>query len=171
MPKTPRPNPQIAKDEILQFLKKEGLSVFHVEPDMWPENRSVWWDTEREPDYKKFVAIAKAAGVKQVLYLDEDLQDTTVKSAQASLEMARLDPEEYREYAHALAEFRSYEGFTCRVCIGYALESIFYWYDLEALWYMDFLDLIDELHAASFAYRRDDDEDGEPPMGNFYSNN
>lgn len=166
-----KPNPQIVKDEILEYLHREGLAVYHVEPEMWPNERSVWWDTNRAPDYKRFILAGKTAGARVILYFDEDLAEETLADAEDALEMAALEMEEFREYARRLGELRSYVGFTCRVGIGYASEGIFYWFDLEAPWYEELLGMIEELHLLNFPREGGPDEEEEPPMGNFYSNN
>ena len=88
-----KPNPQIVKDEIVEHIRRESLAIYHVEPEMWPEERSVWWDTNRVPDYKKFIAAAKSAGAKMILYYDQDLSEGTIADAEDALEVAVLEPE------------------------------------------------------------------------------
>lgn len=175
MASTPKPNPQIVKDEILEYLRREGLAVFHVEPEMWPTERTVWWDSDREPDYRKFVTAAKAAGAQMLLYFDQELTEETLGEVEDSLELATLEPEEFREYARELGDMRSYIGFTSRMGIGFAKDGIFYWYELESPWYEQLMDLMEELQMSSLPYdsrRGEPDEDEEnPPLGNFYSNN
>lgn len=171
-----RPNPQILKDDILELLKKEGLALFHVESDMWPNDRTVWWDTDRYPDYKQFITAAQAAGARMILFFDEELGETEINEAEEALDAASLPPEEYRDYARRIGDLRSYIGFTNRLGIGFASDGFFYWYDLEAAWYEDLMDLIDSLQLAGFGGANpddfdEDDEDPNPPKGNFYSNN
>lgn len=177
MAKAPKPNPQILKDDILKYLRSEGLAIFQAEPDTGPTERSIWWDTKGSPDYKEFVAAARAVGAKMILFFDEELEGEEIFEVEEALEAAELEPEHYREYARRIGELRSYVGFTSRVCIGFASDGYFYWYDLEAAWYEDFMDLLDELHLAGIGhgdpddFDEDDDEDEVPPRGNFYSNN
>ena len=170
-----KPNPQIVKDEIVEHIRREGLAIYHVEPEMWPEERSVWWDTDRVPDYKKFIVAAKSAGAKMILYYDQDLSEDTIADAEDALELAVLEPDEYREYARQIGELRSYIGFTSRLGVGFASEGMFYWFDLEASWYEDLVDMLEDLHLSGFPREglgaADEDEDPNPPIGNFYSNN
>lgn len=169
-----KPNPQIVKDEILEYLRREGLAIYHVEPEMWPNERSVWWDTDRVPDYKKFIVAAKSAGAKMILYFDQELEESTITDAEDALEMASLEPEEFREYARRIGELRSYLGFTNRLGVGFASEGMFYWFDLEAPWYEELVEMMEDLHMSNFPYDAaapDEEEDENPPLGNFYSNN
>ncbi len=170
-----KPNPQLLKEEIAEYLYRAGLAIYHVEPDMWPEDRTVWWDTNRVPDYKKFITAAKSVGAKMILYYDQDLSEELIADAEDALELAVLEPEEYRDYARQIGDLRSYIGFTSRLGIGYASEGIFYWFDLEAPWYEDFMEMLEDLHMSSLPYesRRagEEDEEEDPPIGNFYSNN
>jgi len=142
---------------------------------MWPEERSVWWDTNRVPDYKKFIAAAKSAGAKMILYYDQDLSEETIADVEDALELAVLEPEEYREYARQIGELRSYIGFTSRLGVGFASEGMFYWFDLESPWYEELVDMLEDLHLSGFPREgiggADEDEDEDPPIGNFYSNN
>lgn len=142
---------------------------------MWPEERSVWWDTGRVPDYKKFIDAAKSTGAKMILYYDQDLREETIADAEDALELAVLEPEEYRDYSRQIGELRSYIGFTSRLSVGFANEGIFYWFDLEATWYEELVDMLEDLHLAGFPREglgaAEEDEDENPPLGNFYSNN
>lgn len=169
----PKPNPEIVKDEILEYLRREGLAVYHVEPDMWPTDRSVWWDSERVPDYKKFVTAAKTNGARMLLYFVQELTEETMSAVEDALEMAGLEPDEYREYAREIGDLRAYIGFTSRLGLGFASEGMFYWYDLEAPWYESLADLMEELEMSGMSFARGtaEDDEGTPPMGNFYSNN
>lgn len=141
---------------------------------MWPNHRTVWWNSDLQPDYRQFIAAAKAAGAKVILYFDQDLTEESIEEAEQALELARVEPEEYREYARAIGEFRSWIGFTCRVAIGFASEGMFYFYDLESDWYSNMLDMVEELRLSAYPFDGSDDDDepgGNPPMGNYYSNN
>ncbi|WP_031499382.1 hypothetical protein [Bryobacter aggregatus] len=143
---------------------------------MWPSDRTVWWDTEQFPDYTKFVVAAKTNGTKMMLYFDQELTPEEMADAEVSLEAANFEPEEFRDYSRRVAEMRSYVGFTSRLGLGFTSEGLFYWYELEAPWYQEFLSLIEDLQMAGITYgddldEIDDDDDKDPPMGNFYSNN
>jgi hypothetical protein len=176
MARASKPNPQIVKDEIVEYIRREGLAIYHVEPEMWQNERSVWWDTNRSPDYKKFIVAAKSNGAKMILYFDQELDEDAISDAEDALELAVLEPEEYREYARRIGDLRSYIGFTSRLGVGFASEGMFYWFDLEAPWYEDMLDMLEDLHLSAFPHQvpgleEDEEEDEDPPLGNFYSKN
>ncbi len=176
MAQASKPNPQILKDDILDYLRREGFAVFHVESGGWPSEQAVWWDTVKAPDYKDFITAARATGAKMILFFDEEMDEAEIADAEDALETAELEPEQYREYARRIGELRSYIGFTSRLGIGFSSEGSFYWYDLEAAWYEDLVEVLDDLHLAGIGMGDDldddeDEEDGKPPLGNFYSNN
>ncbi len=110
-----------------------------------------------------------------ILYYDQDLSEETIADAEDALELAVLEPEEYREYARQIGELRSYIGFTSRLGVGFASEGMFYWFDLESPWYEELVDMLEDLHLSGFPREgiggADEDEDEDPPIGNFYSNN
>ncbi len=110
-----------------------------------------------------------------ILYFDQELDEDAISDAEDALELAVLEPEEYREYARRIGDLRSYIGFTSRLGVGFASEGMFYWFDLEAPWYEDMLDMLEDLHMSGFPHQvtgiDDDEEDEDPPLGNFYSNN
>jgi len=116
---------------------------------------------------------AKSAGAKMILYFDQELDEETLDDAEDALELAVLEPEEYREYARRLGDLRAYLGFTNRLGVGFATEGMFYWFDLEAPWYEELADMIEDLHMSSFprSAAEPDEEDEDPPLGNFYSKN
>ena len=48
--------------EIESYLETHGIVVFHSHPRAGDTSAPVYWDTERHPDYKLFLAAAESAG-------------------------------------------------------------------------------------------------------------
>lgn len=176
MAKAVRPNPEILKDEIPEHLQQEGFVVFPVDPALWPAAQAVWWDTARQPDYRAFVATAKALDVRLMLFFREELNEDHLEGLEEMLEGVSIEPMEYREIARTVGQLRSHLGFTGRVGIGFTYAGSLYWFEVEAPWFEEMEKLQEELQILSAGYRgpltdEDEDEDEDPPMGNFYSRN
>ncbi len=177
MAQSVRPNPQILKDEIPEFLRSEGLGLFPVDPALWPAQQAIWWDTRRQPDYRAFLATAQSVNSRLILFFEEELTEERLEQAEDLLEGVSEDPVEYREYARRLGQIRSHLGFTGRVGIGFSHGGSLYWFEVEAPWYEQLQELEEELQLAGTGLGPDfdlddpDDEDEDPPMGNFYSRN
>lgn len=176
MAKGVRPNPEILKDEIPEYLQAEGFAVFPVDPELWPAGQAIWWDTTRLPDYQAFAATAKALDVRLMLFYREELTEEHMEELEEMLEGVSSEPVEYREIARHVGQLRSHLGFTGRVGIGFTHAGSLYWFEVEAPWFEEMEKLQEELQILSAAYRGpltidDDDEDEDPPMGNFYSRN
>lgn len=160
-------NLQILKDEILEALRREGMGVFHTEPDLWPADRSIWWDTDRRPEYREFITAAKTAGARMVLFFEQELGEEAIMDAEDALESAGVPPEEYREYSRRIAEMRGYSGFVSRIGIGFSLDGLLYFFELESEWFRELMDLIEELTMSDSPTNGADSD----PLGGYYSNN
>jgi len=108
-----------------------------------------------------------------LLYFVQELTEEMMAAVEDALELAVLEPDEYREYAREIGDLRAYIGFTSRLGIGFASEGMFYWYDLESPWYETLAELMEELEMSSMSFAKGsaEEDEGNPPMGNFYSNN
>lgn len=169
-------NPQLLRDDILKHLQDEAIPVFHVEPEGWPDDVDIWWDTTRQPDYKTFLAVAKSAGAKMILFYEQEMTEEMLLEAEDSLEISGLEPEEFRQYSRKLAEFRNYLGFVTRVGLGFQQDGFLYWYEAESPWYADYMAMLEDLTMTGFGgmglgEEDDEDEDEGPPRGGYFSNN
>lgn len=167
-------NPQILRDDILTFLEKEGTPVFHVEPEMWPDNVDIWWDTKRYPDFKAFLSVAKASGAKIVLFFEQELTEEMIQATEDSLEVAGMEPEEFRKYSRQLAEYRNYIGFITRIGLGFQQDKFLYWYEAQSPWYVEYMEMVEDLTMMGFGGGMpldDEDDDADPRHGGYFSNN
>jgi hypothetical protein len=158
------------KDEILEYLKIEGFTVFYGFTRMLDELPAVYWNTEYRPDFREFLQVARDLGVRVVVYMartfDAEMVDRTIRL----LDECDFSREEKRSYERRLRDFRPYDGFTCVIELSFDYQSRVYIFGLEADWYTDFLELSEEVEAAARESASEEDED-EGSMGGYFSRN
>lgn len=154
--------------EIQEYLGSRGIVVFQSIPRAGEPGPMVYWDTERYPDYRKFLAAAEAAGVRLVTLYARELEEEVIDDALEQLADSNLEREERRAMETRLKEMRSYAGFTCQIELSFDLAQRVYIFDLRTEWFDDLNELIDHIED-SF---HDQDDAGEEPLGSdFFSRN
>lgn len=156
------------KEDILEHLDEQGLVVFHGfcrNPESRP---SAYWDTGRHPEFAQFIAIARQAGVKMVVFNHLQFASGMVEDALDRLEECEMPAEELRGHERRLREIAAYHGFTCSLELSYDLDGRSYVYEVQADWYSDFLHILDEIDG--FLPEDEEDQDDES-MGGYYSRN
>jgi len=156
------------KDEILAYLETQGFIVFHGLTRLPDELPCVYWNTYDRPDYRAFLETARAAGVKLIVFHARSFHAEAVDSALARLEECEMSREEKRSLERRLRQFRDYEGFTCAVELSFDYQARVYFFNLEAEWYGDYLELTDQIEAAMPEEEREDEGDS---MGGYFSRN
>lgn len=163
-----KPNLDVLRDEILQHLGKQGFVVFHGFCRSGATRPTAYWDVDRAPDYRAFLATASQAGVKIVVFGQVQFSAAMVDDATGRLEDFELPPEERRGHERRLREMRAYQGFTCALELSFDCEGRAYIYELQADWYAEFLRILDEIDS----YAPEEDEEGEKgSMGGYFSRN
>ncbi len=155
------------KNEVLTHLEAEGFVVFHGYSRLADSDSFVAWDTDRAPDYRAFLRAAKKAGVTLVVYHFREFSATHLEDAADHLEDSDLTAEERRGIERRLHDLHNYEGFTCALELSFDYQGRVYLFNLRAEWYDDYLDLVEELDAAT----PDEDDDEDDSMGGYYSRN
>jgi hypothetical protein len=155
------------KNEVLQYLEKQDFVVFHGYSRLADTDSFVAWDTERQPAYQKFLDAAKKAGAKLIVYHHREFTQAHVDEAAERLEACDVSVEEQRSMERRLRDLRAYEGFTCAVELSFDLAGRVYLFNIRAEWYEDYLDLLEEIDAATADEEDEDDES----MGGYYSRN
>ena len=152
--------------EIESYLEARGIVIFHSHPRAADTSAPVYWDTERHPDYKLFLAAAEAAGAKLVTIhareFTSDILDDALDHAQSS----NLPREERRAIELRLKEMSGYQGFTCQIELSFDLAPRVYVFDLRTEWFDDLNDLLDRVDDAQ---RKSDDDS--PIGGGYFSKN
>src|SRR5580700_8153125 len=69
--------------EIESYLETRGAVVFHSHPRAADASAPVYWDTERHPDYKQFLAAAEAAGARLVTIHAREFNDDILDDARS----------------------------------------------------------------------------------------
>jgi hypothetical protein len=161
-------NLDVLKDEILEQLAAEGFAVFHGYCRHGESRPVAYWDTARAPDFRPFLATARQAGARTVVFRQVEFVAEMVEDAIDSLEDCELPSEERRGLERRLREMQAYQGFTCALELSYDSEGRTYVWELRAEWYSEFLRILDEIDS----YLPEDDERGEEDsMGGYFSRN
>lgn len=154
------------KAEIQTHLDGSGLAVFLGVRASQPQS-SFYWDTEREPDFHKFLETAQKAGVKLVTFDYDQFTQDEIDEAFESLDDCGFSRDERRQYENRMRELRKYEGFTSRVELSFTVDGVFYGYRRQAEWYSDWLDVTGELELISDV----GNEDGGDDLPGYFSTN
>jgi hypothetical protein len=154
------------KTEVLEHLEAEGFVVFHGYSRLAESDSFVAWDTDRFPDYRSFVAAAKRAGVKLIVYHFREFTAAHIEEASERLEDSEMSMDERRPIERRLKALQGYEGFTCALELSFDFENRVYLFSLRSEWYEEYLDLLEEIDAA---FGDEDDEDDS--IGGYYSRN
>ena len=152
--------------EVLSHLEERGFAIFKSYP-RGPElgSDAVYWDTERYPDFREFVAAASAVGVKMMTIFSREFSTEAIDDALEQLAEANLDRDDRRIIEGRLKDFRAYEGFICELELSFSDGSRTYIFDQPTEWYEEMETLIDQIEE-SFETQVD-----ETPLGGYFSNN
>lgn len=148
--------------EIESYLETRGLIVFHSHPRTGDTSSSVYWDTERYPDYKQFLSAAELSGTKMVAIHAREFNEDILDDALDHAASANLPRDERRAIELRLKEMRGYLGFTCQIELSFDLVPRVYVFDLRTEWFDDLNDLLDRVDDAQHKH------DGDSPMGGGY---
>ncbi|MGC8791931.1 MAG: hypothetical protein ACP5U2_00900 [Bryobacteraceae bacterium] len=159
------------KEEITEYLKAEGYTVFYGFTRLMDEAPVVYWNTDAKPDFREFLQAARDLGIKVIVYMARTFEAEMVDRALRLLDECDFTREERRSYERRLRDFRPYDGFTCAIELSFDYQYRVFVYSLEADWYTDFLELSDEIEAAARETSGEDEEDDEDSMGGYFSRN
>lgn len=158
------------RSEIQEYLQSRGIVIFHSYPRSGERGNSVYWDTDRDSDFRNFLAAAEAAGVRLITLYSRELEDDLVEDALEQLsESNNIDRDERRTIESRLKEIRGYAGFTCQIELSFDLATRTYIFDLRTEWFDDLNDLVDRIEDSY-----DDEDEGDAPMtgsGGYFSRN
>jgi hypothetical protein len=161
------------REEIVQHVTSRGLVVFESDLRSVETEQAVYWNLDREPDYKRFVAAAEAAGARLVTIFSRDLNGDLLQSLLEKIEDLPLEPTERRSLERRLRDLRAYEGFTGHIELSFDVAGRDYIFDLRAEWYDEIEELMDEMAAAVDELEEDEPEDdaSDEPMAPYFSRN
>jgi hypothetical protein len=156
------------KVEIEEHLKAQGFVIFHGHSRIAGSTPIVYWDTDRCPDYKDFLEVASQSDVRLIVFHSREFTQGHIDDAMERLEAAELPRDDQRPLERRLTALRDYEGFTCHLELSFDHQGRVYYFSLRTEWYEDLLDLLDEIDAS---YPDEEEEEGEGPMGGYFSRN
>lgn len=155
------------KDEILAYLQAEGFVVYRGYTRQVEDEVFVYWDARGFPDFRLFLGTAREVGARLIVFAARTFSEEMVEDALGRLEESELSREDRRAIERRLRELRAYDGFTCALELSFDYQSRVYLFSLEADWYEDYLDVLDEIEAAT----PEGEEEDEGSMGGYFSRN
>ena len=162
-----KPNLDVLKPEIEQYLEDAGIAVFYGYSRRMDDVPEVYWDCDQYPDYRLFVQSARAAGAKLLVFHQREFFSEQVDDSLERLQACELGPQESRSFEERLNEFRSYEGSVCAIELSFDHAGCMYMFELRTDWYDEFTELIDEIQLLA----SDDDDSDESPISGYFSRN
>ncbi len=152
--------------EVLAHLEERGFAIFKSYPrGMELSSDAIYWDSERYPDFREFVASATAVGAKMMTIFSREFSADTIDDALEQLAETNLERDDRRQIESRLKDLRAYEGFVCELELSFSHDSRTYIFDQPTDWYEEMEELIDQIEA-SFENQVD-----ETPLGGYFSNN
>lgn len=161
------PNLDSLKNDIEEYLKSGGFSVFHGFTRHPDSSGIVLWDTEQYPDFRLFLELAAQLGAGFIVYHSRKLAPDFIDDALDQLEAADLPEEEYAEMERRLRELRVFEGFTSAVELAFFHEGRCCVYASRSEWFEELLEIAEEIED----YGTDGDGRDEDDMGRYFSKN
>lgn len=163
-------NLETLKSEILDYLEHSDFAVFRNHAGTLEGLPIITWDTERFPDYRTFLDVARKAGEKLILFASAEFEEEEVDDILEELEDSDLTRDERRDLENRLSKARRHIGETCTLEIAFDHNSHLYVYEAQPDWYEDFVDACDEITSA-MQIEDTTQGSGEDGLGGFYSNN
>ncbi|HSW49248.1 MAG TPA: hypothetical protein VLH09_03690 [Bryobacteraceae bacterium] len=163
-----KPNLDVLKEEIPSQISAQGFVLFRGYCRNGQARPIAFWDTGRNPDFPSFLATARQAGVKVVVFHCLEFARGMVDEALENLQDADMSAEERRGCERRLREMLSYQGFTCLLEAAYDCDGRTYVYEIQAEWFGEYHQILDQIEG-SFADDQEGDEDDS--MGDYFSRN
>jgi len=154
------------RSEIQAYLDQSNLAVIHGYSGL-EERASVYWDTERHPDFRPFLQAAEKAQAKLVVFHDQAFALDDVDEALDEVAEANLSREQRKHYEARIREIQKYEGFTCGIDLSFCVDGRVYLYQQRTDWYMAWQEILAELDH----YADEDEEPDDGSMSGFFSAN
>jgi hypothetical protein len=162
-------NLETLKTEIVDYLESSDFAVFRSHSGALEGLPVITWDTERFPDYRAFLDVARKAGQKLILFASRELETEEIDEVLEELEDSEFTHDERRDLEKRVREAQRHVGAICALELAFDHNSHLYVYEARPDWYEDFLDAAEEIAAVMPAV--DGVDDGADGLGGFYSNN
>jgi hypothetical protein len=159
------------KVELIDYIAAEGFALFRSQPGSLEGLPMIFWDTDAHPEYKAFLAVAKAAGASVVIYGHREFQAEEIDDALEQMKDCEFGREERRSMERTLAGLRPYAGATCSLEMAFDHQGRLYVFELVTDWFQTFADISDLLLTASSTDEEDDNDESDSSYGGYYSKN
>lgn len=157
------------RTEVAGYLKENGFLVFHGFSRSFDEGPEVEWDSAHYPDYKDFVEIARALGIKLLVLHHREFSSAVIDRAINEIQSSTLEYEDQKQLEQRLRELAMFDGFTCMVELSFDHDGTMYLFELRTDWYNELNTILEELDMHAGA--EGDNEDRGDPLGGYYSKN
>jgi hypothetical protein len=159
------------KKELLDYIAAEGFALFRSQAGSLEGLPMIFWDTDAHPEYEAFLAVAKTAGVRVLVFGHREFQAEEIDDALEQIEDCEFGRDEKRSMEQSLADLRPFVGSTCTLEMAFDHQGRMYVFELVTDWFQTFADLSDLLLAASSADDEEDEDEPDSPFGGYYSKN
>jgi hypothetical protein len=163
-------NLETLKGEILDYLEGSDFAVFRSHSGALEGLPIITWDTERCPDYRAFLDVARKAGEKLILFASREMAEEELDEILEELEDTDFTREERRDLETRLGRAQRHIGETCTLEIAFDHNSHLYVYEAQPDWYEEFLDACEEISSV-MPVDEPDQGSSDDGLGGFYSNN
>jgi hypothetical protein len=163
-------NLESLKSEILAYLESTDFAIFRSHPGGLEDLKLISWDSERWPDYRSFLDVARKAGEKMILFASREVAAEEVDEALEELADAEFTRDERRDLEKRVRVAQRHLGETCSLELAFTHGSHTYVYEARPDWYEDFLDACEEISSV-FPAGDDGQDTGNDGLGGYFSNN
>jgi hypothetical protein len=161
------------KADLLDYIAAEGFALFQTQAGSLEGLPMIFWDTDAHPEYKAFLAVAKTAGARIVIFGQRKFEAEEIDDALEQMKDCEFGREERRSMERSLAGLRPFVGATCTLEMAFDYQGRLYVFELVTDWFQTFADLSDLLLTASSADEdeEEDDDESDSSFGGYYSKN
>ena len=155
------------KQEIVDALQSEDIAVFYGNAHPLENGGSVYWDSDRNPDYRAFLAAAQKVGARMIIFSEREFRSDDIDQSIEEMEDCEITHEDRKVFERKLRNMRVFEGRTCAVRMTFHYEKRGYVFELRTEWFDEFLEISDEIASRL----PDEEEEDEDSLGGYYSKN
>jgi hypothetical protein len=156
---------ELLLEEVERTLAARHFTVFRGLARGLEMRPQLEWDTETHPDFKDFLAVAEAIGVRLVVLNREKLDALMLEETLDRLTQTSIESNERRQMQRDIERIRAYEGFACSLQVSFDYDGLTYLYQVHTTWYAELLDLADDIDASI------EEQMHPPPEGPYFSQN
>jgi len=159
----------LLRHEILDYLRSRDFVVFHCLSRAGDSTPTVRWDSEHYPDFREFLEVAQAAGVRMIHFTRRELFEVQLEELLERLGSAGLPDADRQEAERRLQPLRQQVGSTGTLELAFDLQGHLYLFVVRSPWYEEFMDVAELVEESLEEYDEEEPEPGR--LGGYYSQN